>query len=173
MFLMISVASWNIKGLNRVPKQSEVREVMNRNQLCICAILESHVTIGKLSRICNKVFRNWQWTSNGSSCEGGAHIILGWDPDVINLMVITHEEQVLHCMAKSLITNMQFFVSFIYVDNDYIRRRILWKNLLLHKWFVGVHPWVIMGDFNASLCIEDSSIGSSRFTIAMSELRNA
>ncbi|GJV60322.1 zinc knuckle CX2CX4HX4C containing protein [Tanacetum coccineum] len=75
------------------------------------------------------------WTSNGGSCDGGTRIILGWDPDVINLMAVTQDEQVLYCMARSL----------------------------------SIHPWVIMGDFNASLSIEDSSTGSSRFTIAMRE----
>ncbi|GKA96322.1 hypothetical protein Tco_0818417 [Tanacetum coccineum] len=65
----------------------------------------------------------------------------------------------------------KFFVSFVYADNDYIQRRLLWKDLNTHKRFVGVHPWVIMGDFNASLCLEDSSTGSSRITISMREFK--
>ncbi|GKB94219.1 uncharacterized protein Tco_0980356 [Tanacetum coccineum] len=57
------------------------------------------------------------------------------------------------------------------LNNDDIRRRILWRNLTIHKRVVGIHPWVIMGNFNASLSIEDSSTGSSRFTIAMREFK--
>ncbi|GJY23686.1 uncharacterized protein Tco_0397344 [Tanacetum coccineum] len=128
------------------------------------------VTVGA-STPSHKVFRNWQWTSNGSSCEKGTRIILGWDPNIMNLMVVNQEEQVLHCMVTSVINDMQFFVSFVYANNDYIQRRLLWKYLNTHKRFVGVHPWVIMGDFNASLCLEDSSTGSSRITISMREFK--
>nr|GEW20103.1 hypothetical protein [Tanacetum cinerariifolium] len=45
------------------------------------------------------------------------------------------------------------------------------KDLNTHKPFMGVHPWVIMDDFNASLCLEDSSTGSSRITISMREFK--
>nr|GEY24077.1 hypothetical protein [Tanacetum cinerariifolium] len=50
--LMFSLATWNIRGLNRTPKQSEVRQVVNENQLSVCAILESHVDISALSKDC-------------------------------------------------------------------------------------------------------------------------
>nr|GEW94020.1 zinc finger, CCHC-type [Tanacetum cinerariifolium] len=40
----------NIRGLNRTPKQSEVRQVVNENQLSVCVILESHVDISALSK---------------------------------------------------------------------------------------------------------------------------
>lgn len=42
---MFSIASWNIRGLNRLTKQNEVREVVRENGLSMCAILESHVDI--------------------------------------------------------------------------------------------------------------------------------
>lgn len=61
MVLMFSVVSWNIWGLNRVPKQKEVQDVIRDNSLSICAILESHVDISKLQNVCNKVFFRWTW----------------------------------------------------------------------------------------------------------------
>ncbi|GJY07016.1 hypothetical protein Tco_0374070 [Tanacetum coccineum] len=69
-------------GLNRTPKQSEVRHVVNENRLSICAILESHVDISALSKVCSKVFRSWDWTSNANLCTKGCRIILGWNLDV-------------------------------------------------------------------------------------------
>ncbi|GJS22320.1 protein LAZ1 [Tanacetum coccineum] len=41
--LMFSIASWNIWGLNQTPKQSEVIQVVNENNLSVCGILKSHV----------------------------------------------------------------------------------------------------------------------------------
>lgn len=97
--LMISLASWNIRGLNRAPKQNEVQQVINENKLCICAILESHVHISNLERICSRVFRRWSWTSNSSRSAIGSRIILGWDPDRVDLMVLSFSDQVMHCQV--------------------------------------------------------------------------
>nr|GEV89991.1 reverse transcriptase domain-containing protein [Tanacetum cinerariifolium] len=57
-FLMFSVASWNITGLNRAPKQKEVWQVINENHLQACAILESRVDIAKLEKRNNKKEHN-------------------------------------------------------------------------------------------------------------------
>ena len=70
---MYSVATWNIRGLNRTPKQSEVRQVIHENHLNVCVILESHVNISKMECLCEGVFKiemdfEWQplqqWISN-------------------------------------------------------------------------------------------------------------
>ncbi|GJZ44633.1 hypothetical protein Tco_0591888 [Tanacetum coccineum] len=71
LFPMFSIASWNIQGLNRTPKQSEVRQVVSENQLSVCAILESHVDLNSLSTVCNKLCHFWDWTLNASLCNKG------------------------------------------------------------------------------------------------------
>ena len=76
---MISIASWNIRGLNFSPKQSEVRQVIYDNKLSVCAILESHARESNLVKLCSSVFKHWDWTSNGNLCVKGTRIILGWN----------------------------------------------------------------------------------------------
>ncbi|XP_071727934.1 uncharacterized protein [Rutidosis leptorrhynchoides] len=41
----------------------------------------------------------------------------------------------------------------------------------MHNRFIMGNPWVMMGDFNAALFLEDSSAGSSKVTIAMREFQ--
>ncbi|GKE83113.1 trichome birefringence-like protein 3, partial [Tanacetum coccineum] len=53
------------------PKQSEVRQAINENQLSVCAILKSHVDLSSLFKVYSKVFRYWEWTSNASLCSSG------------------------------------------------------------------------------------------------------
>nr|XP_043619929.1 uncharacterized protein LOC122591749 [Erigeron canadensis] len=55
---MIKVASWNIRGLNKAPKQKEVHQVMFENKLDVCAILESHVSSLSVDKICAKVMHS-------------------------------------------------------------------------------------------------------------------
>nr|XP_043619771.1 uncharacterized protein LOC122591575 [Erigeron canadensis] len=61
------------------------------------------------------------------------------------------------------------FCSFVYAHNSYTERRKLWDELRMHKLFVKDKPWAVLGDFNAALLVEDSSIGSSSSNIAMRE----
>ncbi|XP_071718721.1 uncharacterized protein [Rutidosis leptorrhynchoides] len=54
---------------------------------------ESHVPINRLNSICNAVFPRWNWASNNNVCNKGTRIILGWDPSIVQLMVINVTEQ--------------------------------------------------------------------------------
>ncbi|XP_071699645.1 uncharacterized protein [Rutidosis leptorrhynchoides] len=136
---MISLGSWNIRGMNLTPKQDEVREVM---------------------------------TSNTSCCRSGTRIIIDWDPCVVQLMVISMSDQVVHCLVHSANNDCKFYISFVCANNAYIIRRVLWNDLEKHKNCIGAFLWVIMGDFNVSLDVEESSAESSRCTLAMREFRD-
>ncbi|XP_071739496.1 uncharacterized protein [Rutidosis leptorrhynchoides] len=85
-------------------------------------------------------------------------------------MVVMATDQVIHCLVVFLI-GKRSYVSFIYAVNNYIQRRQLWKDLCVHKRFVGQHPWTIMRDFNASLSLDDSTSGSSNINIIMREFQ--
>nr|GEU48523.1 RNA-directed DNA polymerase, eukaryota, reverse transcriptase zinc-binding domain protein [Tanacetum cinerariifolium] len=82
-FLMFSIASWNIRGLNRTPKQKEVRQVVNEN-LSVCAILESHVDVAAVYDICKKVCRR-PWVLMGdlnAALNLENHLSAGCEPKV-------------------------------------------------------------------------------------------
>ncbi|XP_021971338.1 uncharacterized protein LOC110866498 [Helianthus annuus] len=91
-------------------------------------------------KICKKVFRNWSWTSNGGVCDRGTRVILGWNADDIDLMVVSQSDQ---------------------------DRRSLWTDLCNFRGITNDVPWVVMGDFNAALNMEDFLTGPSSHTIAM------
>lgn len=168
---MISIAALNIRGLNHLPKQQEVQQVVRSNKLSICAILDSHVAVSKLQNICASVFGNWYWTSNSNKCEKGTRIIRGSDPDVVDVMKINQTRQVLNCQVKLINENKHFFCSFIYAGNHYWYRKSLWRDLNIHKCFVDNRPWVLLGDFNVALNIEDTSTGTSGITYGMSDFK--
>ncbi|GJR48294.1 RNA-directed DNA polymerase, eukaryota, reverse transcriptase zinc-binding domain protein [Tanacetum coccineum] len=166
-----SIASWNIRGLNRPLKQSEVRQVVNENHLSVCAILESHVEISGLANVCSKVFRSWDWTSNANFCPKGCRIILGWNLDVVSLMVIAQSSQALHVKIIHKANKDHLYCSFIYAGNVPSVRHHLRTELDIHKQVVQSSPWVIMGDFNVALNMEDVSTGSSSMNSAMNDFK--
>ncbi|GKA42801.1 uncharacterized protein Tco_0735461 [Tanacetum coccineum] len=94
-----------LNGLNQTPKQSEVRKVVNENNLNVCGILESHVDLSSLSKICSNVFWSWDWISNVNHCVKGCQIIVSWNKDVVDVMVIAQTAQVLHVKIKNKANN--------------------------------------------------------------------
>nr|GEZ15461.1 hypothetical protein [Tanacetum cinerariifolium] len=51
-------------------------------------------------------------------------------------------------------------------------RRSLWKSLCKHKLYVRDRAWTILGDFNASLYLDDSTASGSSVDIAMRDFRD-
>nr|GEW63438.1 hypothetical protein [Tanacetum cinerariifolium] len=151
MFPMFSIVGWKIRGLNPAPKQSEFHQVVNENQLSVCAILKSHVDLSAISKVCSKVFRCWDWTSNARLCPFGCRIIFGWNVDVTNLMVISQSAQAMHVKIVHKANNKTIFCSFIYTSNTLSRGRLLWAVLRRHKHVVRDSSWILMGDFNVAL----------------------
>nr|GEX13993.1 hypothetical protein [Tanacetum cinerariifolium] len=141
--MMYSVASWNIRGMDQTPKQSEVRQVINENSLSFSAILESHVLSSRLDTLCSHVFRSWDWTSNGNWCSKGTRIILGWNPIDVSVSIITQDDQVMHTRIWFKADKKELFCS----------------------------PWCLLGDFNAALNLEDYAAGSFNIDIFMREFK--
>ncbi|XP_021985781.1 uncharacterized protein LOC110881969 [Helianthus annuus] len=143
--------------------------MLSENKVSVCAILESHVEVANLDKVCNKVFRNWSWTSNGGLCDRGTRIILGWNSDIVDVMILSQSDQVIHAQLWSKTDNTSVFGSFVYVKNKYQDRRALWENLAGHAILCTDKPWFVMGDFNSALHMEDSLFGTSIQTIGMRE----
>ncbi|XP_021991415.1 uncharacterized protein LOC110888183 [Helianthus annuus] len=151
----------------RIQQHDEVKE-LNPTEMADF-MSESHVAVNKLNKICEKIFRNWKWTSNGGMCHRGTRVILGWNADDIDLMVISQSDQVIHAQVLLKSVKKKIFCSFVYAENKYQDRRSLWADLCNFKGLTHDTPWVVMGDFNAALNMEDFTMGSSSHTIAMRE----
>ncbi|XP_076934499.1 uncharacterized protein LOC143600808 [Bidens hawaiensis] len=164
--------SWNVRGVNRFPKQSEVRQVIAENKISLCAILESHVQPSNLNGICSRIFRNWSWSSNGNVCEKYSRVIVGWDTNVMDLMILSQSDQVVHTQISLKSDRKVIFFSFIYAHNSYLLRRQLWQNLLIHNNFVNNQPWIVMGDFNTIMNLDESTSCASSRDISMVEFKD-
>ncbi|XP_022032624.1 uncharacterized protein LOC110933726 [Helianthus annuus] len=133
----------------------------------VIAILESHVQTANLDKVCNKVLRNWEWTSNGSLCDKGTRVIVGWNADTVDVVVLHATNQVVHVQARFKKDNAMVNISFVYASNNDQERKYLWDSLKMHKGVVQSDPWIIMGDFNVVLNLEDNCMWSSKVNAAM------
>ncbi|GJX00799.1 hypothetical protein Tco_0184712 [Tanacetum coccineum] len=119
--------------------------VVNENNLSVCAILESHVDVAIVYDTFKKVCSMWKWTSNGSLCSKGSRIILGWNDDIVDVMIMAQTNQVMHVQ--------------------------LWNDLVGHTGLMRNRPWILLGDFNATLNLKDHSAGDYELNAAMREFK--
>nr|XP_043630425.1 uncharacterized protein LOC122601751 [Erigeron canadensis] len=81
--------------------------------------------------------------------EGGSRIILGWDPCIVDVMVLSATDQVIHKQIYYKIDKKAMLCSFVYAHNSYLDRRELW-----------------------SLSSQDYATGTSRIDITMGEFKD-
>ncbi|XP_022040047.1 uncharacterized protein LOC110942582 [Helianthus annuus] len=133
--------------------------------------METHVDASNVPDVCKKVCRSWSWASNVVCRTKGTRILVGWDADVVDVMVLSQSDQVMHTQIVFKLDQKMLFCSFVYADNHYKNRRLSWNNLCTHHSFMKDNPWAIMGDFNSSLFLEDSLTSTSSSSIGMREFK--
>ncbi|XP_056690338.1 uncharacterized protein [Spinacia oleracea] len=150
---MDSILSWNIMGKNRKAKQNEVRRFIHTHRIKLVSLLETKVKRPKLGDLYLNVCPGWNFTTNVNHSTSG-RIILAWDPNSFTVNIESMSSQHVHCFITPRSTGTGFFGTFIYGMNDMKDRVPLWNSLCQ----IADHcnqPWVIMGDFNALMDIED------------------
>ncbi|GJS49209.1 hypothetical protein Tco_0599330 [Tanacetum coccineum] len=153
-------------------KKGASTPVISKNNLSVFAILESHVVKSNLMKMCSLVFRHWDWTSNGAWCSKGTRIILSWNHNEVDVAIINQNDQAVHSRLWLKKEKKEIFCTFVYAHNKYNQRRDLWNALCLHKVFVNNRPWCLLGDFNATLHLSESTASSSCIDIAMREFKD-
>nr|GEU43234.1 hypothetical protein [Tanacetum cinerariifolium] len=114
------------------------------------------------------------YSNKGASTPStdGYRIIVGWNKDVVDVMVIAQTSQVLHVKIMHKTDQKVLFCSFVYASNSTIDRRQLCGDLGLHKLVTRSMSWVLMGDFNVALDLPDVYSGASRLSVPMYDFKD-
>ncbi|GJY24381.1 RNA-directed DNA polymerase, eukaryota, reverse transcriptase zinc-binding domain protein [Tanacetum coccineum] len=149
------------EGICNKDMQKEVKKFIKDEKLSICATLETHLKKKQMHKVCSFVFGGWSWVSNIKECDKGCRIIIGWNEEDVKVMVINSCKQAVLCLVEIIDSKQKFFCTFVYAANTGKKRKMLWRELCKCKSFIDDKPWVLMGDWNVSLNIEDHSEGGS------------
>ena len=118
---MVKVCSYNIRGLNKRVKQSDLHSFLVENDISMAGVLETKVKFKKSASGFKNVHNSWQWTSNYQHHPLG-RIWLGWNPIVWNVFVVCSSDQFIHCKATFLDSNEVLFFTFVYASNCSVDR---------------------------------------------------
>lgn len=83
--MTVNFRFWNIRGTNQSPKQKDIKDVINSNNLSLFVVLESQVSYNKLKENCDKIFGSWKWIVNRGISRNTSRIIIGWNPKFLML----------------------------------------------------------------------------------------
>nr|XP_009594786.1 uncharacterized protein LOC104091210 [Nicotiana tomentosiformis] len=131
---MVNCLAWNVRGLNAPNKQREVK------------------------LLCNK-FSVWRYTTNLNYHYNG-RIVVVWRPDFYRVTPLSMNARVLSCEVYYIPIHATFGVSFVYAFNTKEEKKGMWEYLKEHVASCK-SPWLVIGDFNSILNMEDRIRGNT------------
>ncbi|PWA97296.1 RNA-directed DNA polymerase, eukaryota, Reverse transcriptase zinc-binding domain protein [Artemisia annua] len=164
----MKIATWNIRGLSNPDKQKEVKKFIAEENLQMCAILETHI---KYKKVGDNIFGNWDYVINVEDNNKGCRIMVGWNQNMVDVRMINKSRQSLLLLVETIGQRKSFFYTIVYASNSGIERRRLWNELGAYKQITNGTAWVIIGDFNVTLEVNEHSNGSSKYTSDMIEFK--
>ncbi|XP_059626612.1 uncharacterized protein LOC132269441 [Cornus florida] len=161
-------AAWNIRGLNSTLKQIEIRCLIRESKLSLIAILETKVCSDNMQSIHHFIAPQWQIKCNYLSSILGRVWVL-WDPQKVSMLRAVEHGQVINCEIELINLKKKVLASFIYAANTAVDRKSLWRSL--NSFSLSCEPWILMGDFNVLLHVNDSFGGALRWTTGMQDFK--
>ncbi|KAB5512336.1 hypothetical protein DKX38_029364 [Salix brachista] len=158
---MVTIGSWNVRGLNSPQKQFAVCSWLKHHNIDIFGLLETRILPNNLDNVQAKILPlNWSAISNihtGTLCR----ILVGWNPKFCHLQSIDTSAQWITSEVHNHPRLAGTRVTFVYGSNSPVERRTLWQYIKAASEANKNNPWIILGDFNAVLRPSDRSGGST------------
>ena len=135
--------------MNKRYKQKEIRLLLQQNKTSLAGLIETRVKEANSNTILKAIAPGWKIIHNYKEAVNGRIWVI-WDDSWYEVKVIKSTAQMVHCLVNEISKGYQFKVTVVYGYNTSEMRRNLWWELkmLVHS---VTDPWLIIGDFNATL----------------------
>ncbi|XP_019255064.1 PREDICTED: uncharacterized protein LOC109233643 [Nicotiana attenuata] len=156
--IMMNIIVWNVRGMNKVYKQKELKTFIRENKVVLIAVLENRVKETKAESIIKKIFNNWRWIANYSQAPRG-RIWIAWDQKKVDFEGYKMHQQYIIGEVTERQNGNKFRFGAVYGMHTIQDRKRLWEDM--EKAIVGAtDPCVLMGDYNTILTSEDRAQGT-------------
>ncbi|XP_010677721.1 uncharacterized protein LOC104893322 [Beta vulgaris subsp. vulgaris] len=161
---------WNVRGLNSPWKHFDLRNFIQSRNVRLFGYLETRVKTGNFAKVYPRVCPNWSIVTNYSSHYRG-RIWLVWSPSYFTVDVKMVTELMIYGVVSHKASRAQFCLSLVYGHNDKEKRSELWNDLIKCSRDVMNTQWVVMGDFNNVLNLNER-IGQPNLFSEIERFRN-
>ena len=148
------IIAWNVRGMNMRVKLAEIGPYLKRLGLPVVVLTETRVRKQNADKVRKYLGRNWNVLDNYDNHSNGRIWIL-WNPMVVKITLIESSSQLIHCYLENINGNFACHFTAIYGLNKIEERRELWEHLDRIGLTMNNQPWLISGDFNSVLGIND------------------
>lgn len=128
---------------------------MKGNKVSLIVISEHIVNSNKTAKIVKKIDYGWEWCTSGSAAIRDRIWII-WHPTEVKFTLIEIHDQLIYGIIQPRHNNIVIHFSAVYGLHIVPARKELWRKLKEIEELM-IHPWLIMGDFNSFLDVEDRS----------------
>ncbi|GJX71319.1 non-LTR retroelement reverse transcriptase-like protein [Tanacetum coccineum] len=146
-------------------KQTVVKEWVQRCDFDFGCLIETKIKEKKEAMIVSRVFNGWSSMSNYEHHRLGRLWVV-WKQNV-RVIPLFKSSHVISCSILVEGRLEEMLITFVYALNTPEERKALWEDLKAHKDSGMFHgkPWLICGDFNEILDMEEHSLHDSTATI--------
>ncbi|CAH9093976.1 unnamed protein product, partial [Cuscuta europaea] len=146
------ITAWNIRGLNKVSKQSLIFNFIRAHNVHMCCLLETKMSTSNFEKLKENRWPLWSSITNFDTIDGG-RMALMWNTNYVDIDVLEIDKQHIHCKCVCKTTQLNFMVTFVYALYSVGVRRTLWDHVTNLGSTIS-SPWLVMGDFN---CVSSPS----------------
>ncbi|XP_074288263.1 uncharacterized protein LOC141613430 [Silene latifolia] len=154
---MDNIGFWNIRGLNSLNKQKEIKWFLHSNKIGLFGLIETRVKSSNWIRVRNNICSSWAISTNNGVHKGG-RVWLIWNPAYFEVDIKDITSQTIHSAVWDKANDRRYWLTIVYGFNKAVLRRELWKKLIEYAGSCS-GAWAIGGDFNNVLSFHER-IGS-------------
>ncbi|KAL9240966.1 hypothetical protein vseg_015129 [Gypsophila vaccaria] len=144
---MVNIGFWNVRGLNCLAKQKEIKWFLQNNKVELFGLLETRFRSSNLNKVLANLDTEWSICTNYSHHPGG-RIWMLWNPMIIQVLSLEIEAHAIHAKCQLMPAGKGFWITMVYGFNKLVEREELWQSLCNTAGFV-TGPWLWCGDFNS------------------------
>ncbi|XP_074283519.1 uncharacterized protein LOC141608065 [Silene latifolia] len=143
---MDSIGSWNVRGINGINKQLDVKKNLHQNNIGLYGLVKTKVKLHDFTSILHNLGSHWEGINNNSYHHGGRVWII-WVPQLFTVTTLLMNAQIITVLVNERATGDEFLFSVVYGFNEDSERADLWAHLRFIK--DNYHkPWGVCGEFN-------------------------
>lgn len=148
----MNIIVWNCRGSLKPSFQRHTRELVCNHNSAILVLMETRVGGDRVREITNRLPFYGSIHMDTIGYVDGLWLL--WNSDRVEITPLTSTEQEIYVTVKVRKTNLDWLFTAMYASPRSAERHVMWNNLnkvaQLHNM-----PWVLVGDFNEPLKVEE------------------
>jgi ribonuclease HI/exonuclease III len=158
---MMKIVSWNIRGLNGRSKQRILRECIMAEKPEVLLLQETKCRGAEVDTISQRIWRKCSSITTDSTGASGGLAIL-WNPDKVTISKAFTTVGTITAHFEVLGTNQAGAITNVYGPHSHQDKDKFMQSLELIKTLAATPKWILGGDFNMILTLEEKTGGLKR-----------